>query len=259
MPTDAPIDAPAADSTSELPHALEPFVASYKVFHDGRALGDATLQVVKQMTQQDPPRWRVDLNMSGRGLFRLAGINAEQSTVFEDVTLEDGGEAYRPLSQGTLRRTLFTRKQTTGTYDWASSTARWKGDIKETRSHPIDLQPGDMSGLLINLAVIRDAEPGETLRYRYVDNGRVRQHEYRVAEELEGVSIGELSYYAMRVTRVQGGGEQNGGDQAGSANPDNEETVIWVVSGVPTPIRMLQRENGEDTYDLRLVEYTGVQ
>ena len=37
-----------------------------------------------------------------------------------------------------------------------------------------------------------------------------------------------------------------------------EETSIWVVDGVPTPVRILQRENGQDTYDLRLVEYKGV-
>jgi hypothetical protein len=29
------------------------------------------------------------------------------------------------------------------------------------------------------------------------------------------------------------------------------------VEGVPTPIRILQREGGEDALDLRLVEYTG--
>ena len=67
---------------------------------------------------------------------------------------------------------------------------------------------------------------------------------YVVATELEDVKVGDISYSAMRVTRVQSG---------------NEETVIWVVDGVPTPIRMLQRENGEDTYDLRLVEYKGAQ
>ena len=56
-------------------------------------------------------------------------------------------------------------------------------------------------------------------------------------------SVGDIGYSAMRVTRVQSG---------------VEETVIWVVDGVPTPIRMLQRENGADTYDLRLVDYKGV-
>lgn len=215
--------------------ALEPFVANYQVLRGGSTMGEATMRVVKG----SGARWRVDLGMRGTGLMGLAGINAEQSTVFDSVN-----ETYRPLTQSTLRKALFTRKQTVGTYDWGSASARWTGDVKKTRRGSIALQPGDMSGLLINLAVIRDAQPGATLNYRFVDDGRVRDHRYTVAPELETVAVGDIGYNAMRVTRVQSG---------------NEETVIWVVDGVPTPIRMLQRENGVDTYDLRLVEYKGVQ
>lgn len=215
--------------------ALESFVANYQVFNGGKALGEATMQVVRNDAQQ----WRVDLGMRGTGLFRIAGINAEQSTVFDTV-----GETYRPLSQGTVRKTLFTRKKTVGVYDWQSRKARWQGDVKKTRKAPVPLQDGDMSGLLINLAVVRDAQPGQALHYRFVDDGRVRDHRYTVAEQLEPMAVGDLNYNAMRVTRAHSG---------------NEETVIWVVDGVPTPIRMLQRENGQDTYDLRLVEYKGVQ
>ena len=225
------------EALADAPMPLEAFVARYTVTNGGRALGEATLQLVRQA-----PRWRVDLTMSGTGLFRLAGINAEQSTLFEDL-----GETYRPLSQATVRKTLFTRKKTVGTYDWRSRSARWTGDVKDERRTPVALQDGDMSGLLINLAVIRDAAPGRTLHYRYVDNGRVREHRYAVAEELEPISVGELRYNAMRVSRIE------------DANVQGDETVIWVASGVPTPIRMLQREDGEDTYDLRLTEYQGVQ
>lgn len=216
--------------------ALEPFVANYQVLRAGRTLGEATMQVV----ERGAGRWRVDLGMRGTGLVGLAGINAEQSTVFDAV-----GETYRPLTQSTLRRAVFTRKQTVGTYDWRSRMARWTGDIKQTRRAPVPLQDGDMSGLLINLAVIRDAQPGKAMSYRFVDDGRVRNHHYSVAAELESVAVGDIGYNAMRVTRVQGDGA--------------EETVIWVVDGVPTPIRMLQRENGVDTYDLRLVDYKGIQ
>ena len=31
----------------------------------------------------------------------------------------------------------------------------------------------------------------------------------------------------------------------------------WVASGVPTPVRILQRTDGEDAIDLRLIEYQG--
>ncbi len=214
--------------------ALEPFIAHYQVFNGGKEMGDATMQVVRN----DARRWRVDLGIHGTtGLMGLAGVNGEQSTVFDLV-----GDTYRPLSQGTVKKAVFTKRQTIGVYDWRALTARWQGDIKESRQKPGPIQSGDMSGLLINLAVIRDAQPGKTLQYRFVDNGRVRPHQYVVATESEGVKIGDMSFSAMRVNRVQSG---------------NEETVIWVVEGVPTPVRILQRENGQDTYDLRLVEYKG--
>ncbi|QDH71697.1 DUF3108 domain-containing protein [Lysobacter alkalisoli] len=244
--TQAPEAVPATTQTeveAEATQALAPFMASYQVLNHGRALGEASLQVTELNA---PHRWRVDLNMGGRGLLKLAGINAEQSTVFEDTA-----SGFLPLSQSTLRKTLFTRKRSTGIYDWAAGQARWEGDLKEWRQRPVPLQHGDMSALLINLAVIRDAEPGRTLRYRFVDNGRAKAHIYHVAEELEGVRVGELSYNAMRVTRLP--------DEGDDDNAEDEERVVWVVKGVPTPVRMLQREGGEDTYDLRLVDYTGVQ
>ncbi|GAB1596494.1 DUF3108 domain-containing protein [Lysobacter claricitrinus] len=212
--------------------AMQPFHATYDVYRGGHNLGVATLAVVP-----DGGHWRVDLVMDGKGLIGLAGLNAQQSTVFDEVN-----GAYRPLSQSTLRKMLFTRKQTTGVYDWASQRATWTGDVKKTRQAPVPLQPGDMSGLLINLAVIRDAQPGQALQYRYVDSGRARMQRYTVSAETEAMSVGELQYSALRVDRVQSGDEQ---------------TSIWVAEGVPTPIRILQRENGEDTYDLRLIEYKG--
>ncbi len=215
---------------------LQPFVATYEVLNAGKPLGEATLQVVRKAATQ----WRVDLDVRGtRGLLGLAGLNVQQSTLFDTV-----GDRYRPLHQATVRRALFGAKQTTGSYDWNAGQARWQGDVKRKRQAPVSLQPGDMSGLLVNLAVIRDAEPGKLLDYRFVDDGRVRQQRYVVAPELEPVAVGELGYQAMRVNRIQTGGD---------------ETVLWVASGVPTPIRILQRENGEDTMDLRLRDYQGVQ
>lgn len=228
----ADTEAPIADAD-----VLQPFVASYRVYRGGKHLGEATMQAVNQQG----PRWRVDLVMRGtRGLFGAVGINAEQSTVFDVV---DG--QYRPVAQATVNKSMFTRRQTVGTYDWNAREARWQGDVKnDWRRGPRELQDGDMTGLLINLAVIRDARPGKTLDYRYVDDGRSREHTYVVADELESVGAGELSYTTMRVQRV---------------DEDTEETIVWVARNVPTPIRMLQREDGEDTYDLRLIEYRGVE
>ena len=153
-------------------------------------------------------------------------------------------DTYRPLSQSTVKHALFTGRRSTGIYDWNAGTARWKGDVKQERRAPVALQVNDMSALLMNLAVIRDAEPGKALNYRVVDNGRAREYQYAVAPQTETVSVDDLSYEAMRVSRINGG---------------NDETIFWIASGVPTPVRILQRENGADTIDLRLVEYQGVQ
>jgi hypothetical protein len=213
---------------------LQPFVATYQVFHEGHQLGDATMQ----LSQLDAPRWRIDLGMKGRGLMRVTGLNVQQSTLFDS-----NGANLRPLTQSTVKRAFLSSRKSVGVYDWNTRSARWTGDVKKTRAAPVALQDGDMSGLLIDLAVIRDAEPGRTLHYRFVDDGRARAHTWVVAPQTEGISVGELSYDAMRVERNEDGGDQ---------------TILWVARGVPTPIRILQREDGKDATDLRLIEYKGV-
>lgn len=216
--------------------ALEPFVATYQAYNEGKLAGNAKMEVV----QSDAGRWRVDLGIRGsRGFARLVALNIEQSTLFDT----EGG-AFRPLSQATVKHALFTGKKTFGVFDWKAGTAQWEGDLKKTRLAPLPLQAGDMTALLMNLAVIRDAQPGKSLNYRVLENGRARDYQYLVAEQTEIVPVDDLSYDAMRVSRT------NGGDK---------ETIFWVADGVPTPVRILQRENGQDTIDLRLVEYQGVQ
>ena len=225
---------PAA--TARAATALQPFSASYEAWYGGKPAGTATMRV----THDGEARWRVDLGIRGnRGVAGVVGLNAEQSTVFDEA-----GGHYRPLSQGTVRKAaVFFNRRIAGSFDWQARQARWSGDLREERRKPIALQDGDMTALLINLAVMRDAEPGKSLHYRFVDNGRARDHDYRVAERTENVTVSELSYEAMRVERTNGG---------------NDETILWVADGVPTPVRILQRDNGEDAIDLRLIEYQGV-
>ncbi|KAF1684876.1 hypothetical protein B1992_14150 [Pseudoxanthomonas broegbernensis] len=229
---------PAVQSPGEAPAdaVLEPFLATYDAWYRGRQAGDASLQV----SEAGDGRWRVDLSIRGaRGLAGLARLNIEQSTVFED----DAGR-YRPLSQSTVRKAMLLDKRVTGTYDWGTMQAHWDGDLKKDRRRPLALQPGDMSALLINLAVIRDARAGAVLHYRFVDGGRVREHVYHVAAQPETLAVADMSYDALRVART---------------DHDGDQTVLWVAGGVPTPIRILQRKDGRDEIDLRLVEYRGAR
>lgn len=223
---------PALDWT---PPALEPFVATYQALYKGKEAGDATMQV----THAGDDQWRVDMAVRGRkGFASVLGLNIEQSTVFQNA-----GSIYVPLSQSTVRKTLFFGKKVTGVYDWKNGTVQWEGDLKKERRQPIALKAGDQSALLLNLSLMRDAHPGRTLSYRYVDLGRVRQYDYRAADATENVQVGELSYDALRIQRINSG--------------DNE-TILWIANGVPTPVRILQRDKGEDQIDLRLIEYQGV-
>ena len=215
------------------PVALEPFNATYDAWNAGKPAGTAIMRLARE-----GERWRIDLDITGnRGLARWVRLDIAQGTVFDEA----GGD-YRPLRQDTRRNALFMGRHVEGVYDWNAGVARWTGDIKDTRRQPVPLRRGDKSGLLINLAIVRDAAPGRSLDYRFVDGGRVREHRYVVAEATEYVEVDGLSYDAMRVSRTNGG---------------NDETIFWVARGVPTPIRILQREDGEDAIDLRLVAYEG--
>lgn len=234
-PQAAAAPAPALAQAEWSAPALEPFVATYQAFYRGKEAGDATLQV----THLGGEQWRVDMAVHGRkGFASVLGLNLEQSTVFD---VRDG--TYVPLTQSTVKKALFFGKKVTGVYDWKTGTAQWDGDLKKERRQPIALEPGDQSALLLNLALMRDARPGRALGYRYVDVGRVRRYEYRAADATETVQVGDLSYDALRVFRTNGG---------------NNETLLWIANGVPTPVRILQRDNGKDEIDLRLIEYQGV-
>ena len=77
--------APAQTTAPALPDAtqskpLQPFAATYAVHRTGKPFGDATLQLV----HLGDARWRVDLGIRGtRGFIGLAGLNLQQSTLFE--------------------------------------------------------------------------------------------------------------------------------------------------------------------------------
>jgi len=243
-PTAPPVPAPAEPAAPPVPALpamawepppLQPFSATYQAFYKGKEAGDAAMQVTHTAGNQ----WRVDMQVVGRrGFASVLGLNIEQSTVFEQR-----GGVYAPLSQSTVRKGLFLGKKAVGTYNWQAGTAQWTGDVKKDRAQPIPLQAGDQSALLLNLSLMRDARPGAVMHYRYVDMGKVRQHDYQAAAQTENVEVGDLSYNALKVYRTNGG---------------NNETILWIANGVPTPVRILQREDGEDRVDLRLIEYQGV-
>lgn len=218
------------------PYVLKPFTGTYQVFRAEKPLGTATMRLVN--TGDD--RWRIDLNILGtQGLAGAAGVNIQQSTVFDAL----GGQ-YRPISQSTVRHALFSTRKTVGVYDWGKAQARWSGDVKKSRrGRTIALQPGDMSGLLINLAIMRDTQPGKSLQYRFVDDSRMRVQQYAVAPATENVTIGDVGYDAYRIDRVQAGADR---------------TTVWFTPEVPLPVRIHMQDGDDAALDLLLTQYKGI-
>lgn len=198
---------------------VKPFTAEYQANYLG-------VQGVGRMelAQAGDKRWRYSLDIGGS----MANLN--QTTVFEEA---DG--QWRPISNSDTSALLVKRKQKNATYDWNRGEARWTGDVKPDRAGPVKLRSGDLDAMLINLAIARDVAEGKPLRYRMVDDGRVKQLNYQVAGK-ESVTVAGKAREATKVTRTDG----------------DKQEVLWVVEGVPAPVRILRRKDGQDEMDLKL-------
>ncbi|HEY4560194.1 MAG TPA: DUF3108 domain-containing protein [Lysobacter sp.] len=200
--------------------AAQPFNAAYQANYMGmKATGRMSIEPAGN------GQWRYTLEVRNQ----LA--NLVQSTVFED----DGGKL-RPLSGSDSNKLLVKKSSKKANYDWSRGVATWSGDVKPDRAGPVKLQAGDLDALLVNLAIARDAAAGKPLRYRMVDDGRVRQLTYTVAGK-EAVTVGGKSQQATKVVSTSG----------------DKKTTLWVVAGVPVPVRIMQVD-GNDTIDLRIAQ-----
>lgn len=210
----------AASATAAPVRALEPFAADYQASYMGlSANGRMTIE------PQGGNQWKYTLKISNQ----VAQLT--QTTVFEDINGQ-----WRPLT-GTDASLLLVKKiRRNAVYDWAKGEARWSGDVKPERAGPIPLQTGDVDGLLMNLAIARDALAGKPLRYRMVDEGRAKPMSFTVAGK-ESISIGGKPRQATKLVSTNG----------------NKQMLIWVVEGIALPARILQRKDGKDDIDLKIL------
>lgn len=200
--------------------AVQPFNAAYHANYMGMK---ATARM--SIEPAGSGQWRYTLEVRNN----LADL--VQSTTFD----EDDG-VMRPLSGSDSNKLLIKKSSKKANYDWSRGVATWSGDVKPDRAGPIKLQRGDLDALLVNLAIARDAVAGKPLRYRMVDDGKVRQMTYAVAGK-EAVTVNGKSQQATKVVSTSG----------------DKKTTLWVVEGVPVPVRILQTD-GKDAIDLRIAQ-----
>ena len=198
-------------------NVLAPFSADYQASYMGmQAEGRMTL------APQGDDRWKYSLSIRNQ----LADIS--QSTVFD----EHQGRL-RPLSGNDRATALIKKRNVDAVYDWKSGQATWTGDLKPERRGPVQLKQGDMDALLVNLAVVRDLADGKPLKYRLVDEGRVRPLNWEVVGK-EQVTVNGTPREATKVVR----------------RTDKREMYVWIVPGMPVPARILQKEDGRETINL---------
>ncbi|MDO5506227.1 MAG: DUF3108 domain-containing protein [Pseudoxanthomonas suwonensis] len=199
--------------------AVEPFNADYSATYMGMS-ANAQMSIAAAGNN----RWTYSMRVNNR----MGSVS--QSTTFDVV---DG--KLRPLSGTDTSQVLIRRRSTNSTYDWNAGQARWSGDVKANRSGPIALRSGDLDALLMNLAIARDVPAGRNLSYRMVENGRARQMNWQ-SHGREAVTVGGKSHQATRVSQTDG----------------DKQMVLWVVEGIPVPVRILQKRDGKDEIDLRM-------
>ena len=199
--------------------AVQAFSADYEANAMGMQ-GNGHMSI----TAQGNDRWQYSLTIKN------SLVDLSQSTVFDE---QDGW--LRPLSSTDLSRLLVKKKTVNTSFDWSKNQAIWTGDVKPGRAGPVALQAGDMDALLVNLALVRDVAAGKPLNYRMVENGNAKPMNYQVVGK-EKITIGGKSRDATKVSRTSG----------------NKEIVVWVVPGMPVPARILQREDGQDSIDLKV-------
>ena len=71
----------------------------------------------------------------------------------------------------------------------------------------------------------------------------MRVQNYAVAGGTENVTIGELSYDAMRIDRINAG---------------EDRTTVWFTPEVPLPVRIHMKDGDDASLDLMLIQYKGV-
>ena len=210
----------AASMLAAPAQALEPFAADYEANYMGlSASGRMTVE------PNGGNQWKYTLKIANQ----VAQLT--QTTIFED---RDG--QWRPLSGTDASLLLIKKIRRNAVYDWANGEARWSGDVKPERAGPVALQTGDVDGLLLNLAIARDALAGKPLRYRMVDEGRAKPMAFTVAGK-ESITIGGKPRQATKLVSTNG----------------NKQMLIWVVEGLALPARILQRKDGKDDIDLKIV------
>lgn len=206
--------APAAQAAE-----LKPFNATYRASYNNMA-ANATMS----LAPAGGDRWTYSMNVQNA----LAQLNRTS-------TVDASGAQLRPVSNRESSSMLVKKRSKQASFNWANAQATWSGDVKADRRGPVKLQAGDVDGMTLNLALVQDALAGKPMRYRLIENGKAKPMTFSSAGR-ENVTVAGKAMQATKVTGSDG----------------DSRMTVWVVQGIPVPVRIQQRDDDGDTIDLSL-------
>ena len=198
---------------------LKMFNASYRASYNNMA-ANATMSLAPAGAN----RWTYRMKVQN------ALVQLDRSS-----TVDASGSQLRPVGNRETINMLVKKKSKQANFDWSGGQVTWTGDVKSDRRGPVKLQAGDVDGMTLNLAIVRDALAGKPMRYRLIENGKAKPLAFSKAGK-ESVTV---EGKAMQATKVSG-------------NDGNSQMTLWVVEGIPVPVRIQQKDDDGDTIDLRL-------
>lgn len=219
---------PAAAATLE----PQPFAAEYEVWMDGKQAGISRIELQREADGQ----WLHEVRAEGtRGLAKWADFESTQRT-----HLQWDGAGLRLLSATMRTESLVSSRDCRVEFDWARRQLRWQGDVDREQTAPQPLQDDAATGSSLNLQLaLAAADPAlASAHFTVHERGKPSAVEYvRGSEEDIVVPLGRYRAVPMRRDRPE----------------KRRTTIAWYAPGLPaTPVRLLQREDGEDKYELRL-------
>ena len=198
---------------------LKPFNASYRASYNNMA-ANATMSLAPAGAN----RWTYNMSVQNP----LVQLN-------RSATVDASGSQLRPIGNRETINMLVKKKSKQASFDWSAGQATWSGDVKADRRGPVKLQAGDVDGMTLNLAIVRDALAGKPMRYRLIENGKAKPLAFTNAGK-ETVTVDGKPMQAIKVSGSDG----------------DSRMTVWVVNGIPLPVRIQQQDDDGDTIDLRL-------
>jgi|SRR5690606_34547520 len=228
------LSVPGARSASSA-RSLLPFTAHYAVYLDGQQRGESTIR----LERVDSDRWRYLVNVEGTsGLARLAGFEADDRSEF----IIDADGQLRLQRMESHSKALFKSREVRAELDWQRRLANWSGDLKDDRRAPTALTGRAVSGPLLNLALALDAgtaRNGQSFVYQMLDRGSSKQVDY-IAQPIATIEVPAGRFEARPLRRDR--------------SDRNRVVTAWYSPDLPpTPVRMLQTDDGKPSFELRLL------